>query len=99
MNTIIWILWILFLIVAFLFGWFCAYTTKVIEKGEKRRSWLGFVVAILGTFYMGLGVLCDSYTWKYRIYDSDEYAIVNDTTITNHNGQIDTLATFKIVKK
>jgi hypothetical protein len=54
---------------------------------------------IVGLLYMMVGDWQTRYSYKHRSYDSAKYEIVNDTTITNHNGQIDTLATFKIVKK
>lgn len=90
---------ILFVIIGGLFGWFCGDAIVAIEKGDNQKSWLGWLVLFLGIAYMMVGTWQTDYNWKHKNYDSTKYEIVNDTTITNHNGQIDTLATFKIVEK
>ncbi len=89
----------LFCIIGGLFGWFCADAVIAIDKGETRKSWLGWLVLFLGIAYMAVGQWQMDYNWKHKNYDPAEYEIVRDTIITNHNGQIDTLATFKIVEK
>lgn len=89
----------LFVLVSGLFGWFCGDVVATIKKGDSRRSWLGWLVLLLGILYMIIGDWQTRYICNHREYNYDKYEIVNDTTITNHDGQIDTLATFKIVKK
>ena len=90
---------LLFVFIAGLFGWLCADVVVAIREKESHKSWLGWVVMIIGLLYMWVAGWQKDYSWKHRSYDSTKYEVVNDTTITNHNGQIDTLATFKIVKK
>ena len=82
-----------------LFGWLCADAVVAIKEQDWRKSWLGWVILLVGFIYMAVGDAHTRYVYNHREYNHDNYEIVNDTTITNHNGQIDTLATFKIVKK
>jgi len=90
---------LLFVFIAGLFGWLCADVVIAIRDRDSRKSWLGWVVMFVGLLYMMVGDWQTRYSYKHRSYDYDKYEVVNDTTITNHNGQIDTTATFKIVKK
>lgn len=90
---------ILFVFTGGLFGWLCADIITALEKKDDRKRWLGWVVMIVGLMNMMTGNCLIRYNCDHRQYDYDKYEIVNDTTITNHNGQIDTLATFKIVEK
>ena len=90
---------ILFVFIAGLFGWFCGDVVVTIKEKNSRKSWLGWVVMLVGMMYMIVGDIHTRYICNHREYNYDKYEIVNDTTITNHNGQIDTLATFKIIKK
>ena len=96
MEIFIWVIWFL---VAALFGWFCSEVCLELERNGSRKSWMGCLVLFLGIAYMWLAGWAQQYSWKHKDYDSAKYEIVHDTTITNHNGQIDTLATFKIVEK
>jgi hypothetical protein len=82
-----------------LFGWLCADVVWAIKEKDSRKSWLGWVVAIVGLMYMVVGGIYTRYVCDHYEYNYDKYEIVRDTTITNHNGQIDTTATFKVVRK
>ncbi len=90
---------ILFILIGGLFGWLCGDVVATIKEGESRKSWLGWVVMFVGLMYVVVSDIQTQYFYNHRKYNYDKYEIVNDTTITNHNGQIDTLTTFKIVKK
>ena len=90
---------ILFVFIAGLFGWLCADVVLAIKEKDSRKSWLGWVVMFVGLMYMMIGDIHTRYVCNHREYNRDKYEIVNDTTITNHNGQIEPLATFKIVEK
>lgn len=92
-------LFVLYIVIGGLFGWFCGDVVATIENKDSRRSWLGWLVLFLGLMYVAVGSISTQYICDHYEYNHDKYEIVNDTTITNHNGQIDTLATFKIVKK
>ena len=92
-------IFILFIFIGGLFGWFCGDIINAIKEKDSRRSWLGWLIFLLGFIYMMIGSWQVRYNYNHRQYDYDEYEIVNDTTIVNHNGQIDTIATFKIVEK
>lgn len=90
---------ILFVFIGGLFGWLCADAVIAIREKESHKSWLGWVIMFVGLMYVMVGDIHTRYVYNHREYNHDDYEVVNDTTITNHNGQIDTLATFKIVKK
>ncbi len=92
-------IFILYILLGVLFGWMIAEVMTTIERGDTKKSWKGLVLGIIGILYAAVGCLHISYNYKHRTYDYKDYKIVNDTTITNHNGQIDTLVTFKIVEK
>lgn len=92
-------IFILFLLLGGLFGWMISEVVTTIDRGDTKKSWKGLVLGILGVLYMAIGCLFTSYNDNHRTYDYKDYEIVNDTLITNHNGQIDTVATFKIVEK
>ena len=97
MNTFLIILCSIF---GSLFGWFCGEVIMTLrEANGKNKQWIGWVVTVLGILFAETFYLQNEYEHRHRIYDTKEYKVVNDTTITNHNGQIDTVATFKIVKK
>lgn len=89
----------LFCLIGGLLGWFCADAVIAIKEGETHKSWLGWLVLFLGLAYMAVGSWQMDYNWRHKKYDSTKYEIVRDTIITNHNGQIDTVATFKILEK
>lgn len=93
------LIFLLFIFIAGLFGWLCGDVEVAIKDGDSRKSWLGWVVMIVGLLYMWVAGWQKDYSWKHRSYDPAKYEIVNDTTITNHNGQIDTVTTFKILEK
>jgi hypothetical protein len=93
------LIFIIFIFLAGLFGWLCADAVIAIRDRDSRKSWLGWVIMLVGLLYMWCAGWQRDYSWKHRDYDSTKYEIVRDTTITNHNGQIDTTATFKVVKK
>ena len=93
------LIFLLFLLIGCLFGWFTADVVRAIKEGETHKGWLGWLVLFLGLAYMMVGSWQMDYNWKHKKYDSTKYEIVRDTVITNHNGQIDTVATFKILEK
>ena len=94
------LLFILIIFISGAFGWSCADVWANLENSDKpQKKWLGPIVLITGLLCVWLNAWNIEYSWKHAIYDYDKYEIVNDTTITNHIGQIDTLATFKIIKK
>ena len=97
MNVVVFILFIIF---CGMFGWFCGDVVELSMTSDKRpkKWWLGFLVWTLGILMMwGSGWLVD-HSWKTKEYNSDKYEIVRDSTLTNRNGQIDTTATFRIIK-
>ena len=93
------IVWVVFILLGYLFGHFCAEAWSAIEQKDGRKSWLAWVILVIGILYvLATGFMMD-YNWKHRNYDTTKYEIIRDTVITNHNGQIDTTATFKVVGK
>ena len=92
-------IFILYILLGVLFGWMIADVMITIERGDTKKSWKGLVLGLIGILYVAVGCLHISYSYEHRTYDYKDYKIVNDTTITNHNGQIDTIATFKIMEK
>lgn len=92
-------IFILFILSGGLFGWMTSDVVTTIERGDTKKTWKGWVLGIIGILYAIAGCSFVLYNHKHRTYDHKDYKIVNDTTITNHNGQIDTVATFKIVEK
>ena len=93
------LIFLLFVLIGGLFGWFAADAVIAIKEGETHKSWLGWFILFLGLVYMAVGSWQMDYKWRHKNYDPAKYEIVHDTIITNHNGQIDTVATFKILEK
>lgn len=95
MKTFITVMIFLWLFASFLFGW---YSSKISAELTQKK-WLGLVILGLGLLNVLFSTMTLTFMHEYREYDSNKYEVVRDTTITNHNGQIDTLSTFKIVRK
>ena len=90
---------ILFLIFGILFGANFGKVLDILHECEPKKTFtLGVVTFLLGCAWMFSAVFMLNFSWKEKEYDFTEYEIVRDTIITNHNGQIDTTATFKISK-
>lgn len=94
------LLFILLIFISGAFGWLCADVWTNLEYSNKpRKKWLGPAVLITGLLCVWLNVLNIEYSWQHKKYDADKYNIVIERIITEKDGQIDTTATFRIIKR
>lgn len=94
------LLTILLFFIAGLFGWLCADVWDALYRSDNyQKRWLGPVILVVGLLYMCLTIWNIDYSWQHKKYDADKYNIVIERTITEKDGQIDTTATFKIIKR
>ena len=91
---------ILLFFIAGLFGWLCTDVWDALYRSDNyRKRWLGPVIFVVGLLYMCLTAWNIDYSWQHKKYDVDKYNIVIERTIIEKDNQIDTTATFRIIKR